>query len=483
MKKLYILVASIMLAASTYAQAPEKMSYQAVVRNSSNTLITNQAVGMQISILQGSTSGSAVYVETQTPSTNINGLVSIEIGTGTVVSGTFNSIDWSAGPYFIKTETDPAGATNYSITGTSQLMSVPYAFHANTAENVTNDLVDDADADPTNEMNTSVVLNGTDLEITDGNGTITTDLSSLAGSGSGNWTLNGTNINNSNAGNVGIGSTAPDHLLEVGSADTNSVVTIGHIGGFNEPYSSELIFEENLDYNGFCGVKFQLNGLSNDLHLIGGCPTPDTIARFNRSGHSNLQSLRIGSDILTNATSTLTVDGDIQVNGNVNITGNIAKGGGTFKIDHPLDPENKYLIHSFVESSEMLNIYSGNITTDANGFAHVQMPEYFEAANKDFRYQLTVIGSFAQAIIKEKVKGNKFVIQTNQPNVEVSWSVTGVRADKYAEKYPIITEKEKELKGSYIHPELFGANKDQSEDNMKLKEINSKLNTNDADRK
>ena len=91
---------------------------------------------MQLSIVQGSVSGTVVYVETQTPTSNLNGLVSVEIGSGTVVSGTFNSIDWSKGPYFIKTETDPTGGTMYTITGTSELMSVPYALHANTADSI-----------------------------------------------------------------------------------------------------------------------------------------------------------------------------------------------------------------------------------------------------------------------------------------------------------------------------------------------------------
>jgi len=136
MKKLYTLLAAAILTTSVFAQAPEKMSYQAVVRDAGNELVTSQAVGMQISILQGSVSGTAVYVETQTPTTNINGLVSLEIGSGTVVSGTFNTIDWSNGPYFIKTETDPTGGTSYTIIGTSQLMSVPYAFHAKTAERI-----------------------------------------------------------------------------------------------------------------------------------------------------------------------------------------------------------------------------------------------------------------------------------------------------------------------------------------------------------
>ncbi len=124
---------SVFLPQQASAQSPEKMSYQAVVRDGSNALVTSTAVGMQISILQGSASGTAVYVETQTPTSNANGLVSLEIGTGTT-SDDFSAIDWSAGPYFIKTETDPTGGTSYTITGTSELLSVPYALHAKTAE-------------------------------------------------------------------------------------------------------------------------------------------------------------------------------------------------------------------------------------------------------------------------------------------------------------------------------------------------------------
>jgi hypothetical protein len=130
MKQIYSLVAALLMAASLLAQAPEKMSYQAIVRNASNALVTNQSVGMRISILQGSASGTAVYVETQTRTTNTNGLVSLEIGAGSVVSGTFSGINWGSSTYFVKTETDPAGGTSYSITGTSQILSVPYALNA-----------------------------------------------------------------------------------------------------------------------------------------------------------------------------------------------------------------------------------------------------------------------------------------------------------------------------------------------------------------
>lgn len=137
MKKLFTILILFLSTSYIFAQAPQKMSFQAIIRNASNALITNQTVGVRISILQGSTNGQAVYVEVHSPASNVNGLINLEIGNGTVISGTFSSISWKDGPYFIKTETDPSGGTNYSITGTSQLLSVPYALHAKTAESFT----------------------------------------------------------------------------------------------------------------------------------------------------------------------------------------------------------------------------------------------------------------------------------------------------------------------------------------------------------
>ncbi len=130
------LIAGLFVPQQIKAQSPpQKMSYQAILRDSNNALITSTQVGMQISILQVDAMGNSapVYVETQTPTTNINGLVSLEVGTGTVILGTFSAINWANGPFYIKIETDPAGGTSYSITGTSQLLSVPYAFYAKTS--------------------------------------------------------------------------------------------------------------------------------------------------------------------------------------------------------------------------------------------------------------------------------------------------------------------------------------------------------------
>ena len=135
MKRVFALAAALLLAVMLWAQSPEKMSYQSVVRDASNALVANQTVGIQLSILQGTASGTAVYVETQTPTTNLNGLVSLQIGSGALVSGDFTSINWSSGLYFVKTEIDLLGGNTYTITGTSQLMSVPFALYAKTSGN------------------------------------------------------------------------------------------------------------------------------------------------------------------------------------------------------------------------------------------------------------------------------------------------------------------------------------------------------------
>ena len=130
-KNLYLIAAGLLLSATVFAQAPQKMSYQIVIRNSNQALVSSTTVGMAITVLQGSSIGPVMYVETQTPTTSANGLASIEIGAGTVEYGSFAGIDWANGPYFIETAIDPLGGTNYTILGTSQLLSVPYALHAN----------------------------------------------------------------------------------------------------------------------------------------------------------------------------------------------------------------------------------------------------------------------------------------------------------------------------------------------------------------
>jgi hypothetical protein len=159
--------------------------------------------------------------------------------------------------------------------------------------------------------------------------------------------------------------------------------------------------------------------------------------------------------------------------GDVSVTGNLTKGGGGFRIDHPLDPANKYLSHSFVEAPERLNVYSGTVSTDADGAATVTLPEYFDALNTDLRYQLTVIGQFAQAMVADEVSGNQFTIRTDQPNVKVSWQVSGVRQDPFAVTYPIVAEEDKppEERGAYLHPESYDRPESEGVDYQRVQQL------------
>ena len=145
--------------------------------------------------------------------------------------------------------------------------------------------------------------------------------------------------------------------------------------------------------------------------------------------------------------------------GDVSVFGNLSKSSGSFKIDHPLDPANKYLYHSFVESPDMKNIYDGVVTLDGNGEAAVQLPDWFDALNKDFRYQLTSIGGPGPNLyISQEVSGNHFAIAGGKPGMRVSWQVTGTRQDAWANAHRIPVEEEKspQERGYYIAPELFG---------------------------
>ena len=239
MKRILSIFAVILFTASMFSQSPEQMSYQAVIRNGSDQLVTGQAIGIQISILQGSVDGTTVYVETQNLSTNANGLATLEIGAGTT-SDDFSSIDWSNGPYFIKTETDPttAGGTNYTITGTSQFLSVPYALYAKNAGNFTetdpvfeawnkdyreltnkpgiidtlNEVLDtttqflraEVDGDTTNEIQ-NLTYSGNSLSIDNGNSVIINESK---------WNSAGDNIYQT-SGLVGIGTDSPTASIEV----------------------------------------------------------------------------------------------------------------------------------------------------------------------------------------------------------------------------------------------------------------------------
>ncbi len=222
---------------------------------------------------------------------------------------------------------------------------------------------------------------------------------------------------------------------------------------------------------GVTGVNAATSGYSNGVY--GTTASPGGVGGLfeNTGGGLSLLARKNSSQSL------FTIDGSgngffagaVQINGNLNVGGTLTKGGGSFKIDDPLDPANKTLSHSFVESPDMMNIYNGLIRLDAHGEAWVELPEYFEALNRDFRYQLTSVGAPQPRLyIAREVKGNRFKIAGGKANAKVSWQLTGIRQDAWANAHRIPVEEEKSEKerGTYLHPDLYPPASDKNTDAM-----------------
>jgi hypothetical protein len=278
MKRIFTLLAFVAFTLSVVAQSPDLMSYQAILRDATNHLITNQAVAVQISILQGAPNGTAVYTEVHALNTNDNGLISLMIGDG-VTSDDFSTIDWSGGPYFLKTETDPAGGTNYTITSTTQLVSVPYAKFADEAGNV-----------------------------------FSGDFGDLAGAP---WALNGTDLYY-NGGFVGIGLDNPNHMLNINSGGNPNYLTM-YNDGTGITGTDGFMVGNQIDLDGFvwnwenAPIHF---GTNNNFRMtisaagdVGiGTQTPD--ARLNVIGDTRFGSAGLAFTELRELTGTTDVTND-----------------------------------------------------------------------------------------------------------------------------------------------------------------------------
>ena len=295
-----LVVAGLAMPQFLNAQTPEKLSYQAVIRNSADKLVANQTVGMKISIIYSTPTGTVVYAETQTPTTNANGLISIAIGTGTVVYGTFSIIEWTAGPHFIKTEIDPSGGTAYSITTTSELLSVPYAISAMYAYNATN-----VQNIPNNSVNsakiqdetiaTADLANSAVTEARIAAGAITAPKLASMGATAGQvltysgtawapaamapypWLVNGSDIY-FNTGKVGIGTTIPASSLHIKTSasemarfESSVLSTSKWIGLYQDNTRKGMIWSINdeikLRSDGG-GLAFQTGGVNTDRVVI-----------------------------------------------------------------------------------------------------------------------------------------------------------------------------------------------------------------------
>ncbi|MEL6254925.1 MAG: hypothetical protein AAFR87_23160 [Bacteroidota bacterium] len=477
-----LLISSLLLALfavnQAYAQSPEAFKYQAVLRDANYAPITGQNVSIRISILESTPDGTIVYQEAHSNQTSAIGLVVLNIGEGNVLSGIFADIQWGSSDHFLQVEVDQAGGTNYSILGTSQLLSVPYALYAKEAgkveliggegiqveENVINNLKPslwELDSNIVFVDTSFVAIGITDTTFNDSTSLFPTDAplyvngnirlaedSALLGLGE-------------IVGSSGISFSAnPDREGDMVIA-SNGRVTFEEEVGINQSFSfvdlnvrnqlgnstvfqvedtaGQDIFEVGRGRN--VGINRITNNVTLQVRSKDALNTPSSIiANFEKINGDNVFQVQNDNDVV--------VTGDFSVN----------SGNKNFILDHPLDPANMILAHNAVESPDHVTYYHGTIKLDANGQAVVELPDYFEALNTDFHYQLTCVGGFAQVYIAEEIKDNQFRIAGGKDGMKVSWQVSARRDDPWAHDHPYQAEIEKEAgeKGLYYYPEGYG---------------------------
>jgi hypothetical protein len=386
--------------------------------------------------ITGATSGFAVGVNGQSSSPNGNGVFGLNLATTGPGQGVVGQSSSTSGTGTSGNALATSGNTN-GVTGFAASPSGNGVFGNNSATSGFAVGVNGQTASPA-----GTGVNGVNTATTGGNGG---NFSSNATSGY----AAGVYAQSSSTGGVGVN----------GSATATSGGTNGVYGS---SASSTGFGVQGVDFAGGVGVQgsspnVAVAGFNQTCNSSGCTPAPGVAGEFVTAAGGTVLSGIAGT------TQVFYVDssGNGYFAGNLKVTGRMTKGSGSFMIDHPLDPENKYLSHSFVESPDMMNVYNGIVRLDAKGAAWVDLPDYFEALNGGFRYQLTAIGAPAPRLyVAKEVTQNRFKVAGGTPGGKVSWQVTGIRHDAYANAHRIPVTEDKPLaeQGTYLHPDVFGRN-------------------------
>ncbi|MEA1979488.1 MAG: hypothetical protein U9N54_00750, partial [candidate division Zixibacteria bacterium] len=400
-----------------FSAVPQLINYQGRLLDSAGDPINDGLYHIKFAIYNAPTDGTELWVDTFRKVGVNNGLFNVALG------------DMTAYPFPHDLFTDTLLYLGVTVQGESEmtprtrLLTVPYSYHSLRAD--TAGSVDWTDID----ISSDDIFNGT-LSI--GDSTLRADSNGVRiGDGeapSSSFLIRNDRTYNTDQDRYGYYS----YLKNQSSGDLFGAYLIISDWGSGDVY----------------GLKSSINGDGDNRYGLYGIASQFTSSNYSGKSYGVFADGRFGEEaygIYASAEYGLTNYAG-YFSGDVTVTGTLSKAGGSFKIDHPLDPEHKYLQHSFIESPDMMNMYNGNIITDDNGYATVIMPDYFTVLNRDFRYQLTVIGDFAQAIVAEEISNNQFSIRTDKPNIKVSWQVTGIRHDNWANDNRIEVEIDKPTK-------------------------------------